>query len=63
VLTVQEDQKALAIMKLYCETQALAHLKSCTTIKEAYKTLQDNYEPDGFSTNHILVQEFLTLKP
>ena len=51
-----KNLKALAIIQLFCAKGPLLYIKNCDTAYKAWKTLEDLYNPKGFTT------EFLTLK-
>lgn len=60
--TIEEDLQALSMLRLCCNEDPLNTIKGCNTAKEAWKMLQNTYKPDGFTTNHLLIREFLQLQ-
>ena len=54
--TASKNNKAISIIKLYCEDGPLLYLRDIVSAKDAWYRLESLYNPKGFTT------EFLTLK-
>jgi hypothetical protein len=57
-----KNNKAISLLKLYCDDGPLLYLKDIDSAKEAWQRLEDLYYPKGFTTEFLLLKEFFNLK-
>jgi len=52
------QEKSLGDIILLCEYETANHIQSCKTGFEAWKTLKDLYNSNGFTSKYLLLQQF-----
>jgi gag-polypeptide of LTR copia-type len=57
-----KNTKALAIIQLFCAKGPLLYIKACTTAYKAWHTLEEIYNPKGFTTEFLTLKEFFDCK-
>lgn len=57
-----KNLKALAIIQLFCAKGPLLYIKACSTAYKAWFTLEELYNPKGFTTEFLTLKEFFDCK-
>jgi len=57
-----KNLKALAIIQLFCAKGPLLYIKACSTAYKAWTTLEELYNPKGFTTEFLTLKEFFDCK-
>ncbi len=63
VPTTIQDAKALATLRLCCESGPLRSITTVKTAKEAWLALKESYAPEAYSTKQLYISELLDIDP
>ena len=59
-LTESQSLKVLATIQLLCADGPLLHIKDCKTPTEAWTSLKQLYNPQGFTTEFLICKDFFS---
>jgi len=59
--TGDQNDKALAVIRINVEDSPLLTIKNCSTAIEAWEKLENTYNPKGFTTEYLLLKQFFSL--
>ena len=57
-----KNNKAVALIKLLCDDGPLLYIRNIQGANEAWKKLEDLYNPKGFTTEFLILKEFFNTK-
>ena len=57
----EESKQALALILMLVDDYSILHIQYCQTAKSVWDTLENVYNPKGFTTSFLVCKEFLDL--